>query len=85
MRSRAMKVSCGDEDKSRVTTVCDEKLVLLGGESERVGRLEASDALEMLAGVEIEHLDRMVDLSGDEEMVAFEVDCKVIEVTRDLR
>jgi hypothetical protein len=47
----AMKVSCGDEDKSRVTTVCDEKLVLLRSEGERVGRLEAADALEMLAGV----------------------------------
>ena len=47
--------------------------------------LEAIKAMQVLAGVEVEHLDRVVDLGGDEEVVALEVDGKVIKVAGDLR
>jgi len=47
--------------------------------------LEAADALQVLARLEVEHFDGVVHLGGDEEVVALEVDGEVIEVAGDLR
>src|ERR1700733_3265447 len=68
------------EDEGGVAAISDEQFILFGNKGERVRGLKAGDALQMLAGAEIERLDGVVDFGGDEEMVALQIDSEVIEV-----
>ena len=68
------------EDEGGVAAISDEQFILFGNEGERVRGLKAGDALQMLAGAEIEHLDGVVDFGGNEEMVTLQIDGEVIEV-----
>jgi hypothetical protein len=38
----------------------------------------------MIAGLEVEHFDRVVHFGGNEEMTTFQVDGEVVEVAGDL-
>ena len=46
---------------------------------------ESADALQVITGVEVEHLNGVVHLCGNEKVTASEIHGEVIEVARNLR
>jgi hypothetical protein len=50
-----------------------------------VRSLEPSDALEMLACLQVKDLNRMMNLGGNKQMVTLQIDSQMVEVTHDLR
>jgi hypothetical protein len=75
-----MKVISGEKDQSRIPSIGNEQLVFLGSEGDGMGGLESAYALKVGTRLQVEHLDGVVYLGRNEEMIPLEINREVIKV-----
>jgi hypothetical protein len=80
-----MKVISGKKDQSRIPAVRNEQFIFLRSEGNGMGGLESAYALEMRTRLQVKHLDGVVYLSRDEEMIPLEINREVIKVPGNFR
>src|ERR1700730_7904345 len=68
-----------------LAAVDDEQLVRIGQVENAVRRVEALDAVDGLAAVQVKYLDRVMLLRCEEQPVVLEIDGKVVEIPVDTR
>ncbi|MBB5343290.1 hypothetical protein [Tunturibacter empetritectus] len=81
----SVKVISREKNQSRIPAVSNEQFVFLRSEGYGMGRFESTYALEVNTRLQVEHLDGVVYLGRDEEVIPSKINCEVIEVTRNFR